>query len=84
VLEREVVGRQGAHHVEQQAAGQHDGALTLGRGIHADADAEFHVGGLELDGAGLRPDHHAGERLDRATRGDAAHGDAELVQELVT
>ena len=49
VLEREVVARQRADHVEQEPAGDHDGAVGGVGGLERDAHAELHVGGLELE-----------------------------------
>src|SRR4051794_24742508 len=82
VLERQVVLRQGPHDVEEEAAGEDNGALALDRGLGAYADAELHVGGLQLDAAcaGLKAD--AGERLDRAAGRHAARGHTEAAYEL--
>src|SRR5436305_5983934 len=48
VLERQLVLRKRANDVEQQAAGQDGGALTLDVRVDANADAELHVSGLKL------------------------------------
>src|SRR4051794_32283167 len=82
VLERQVVLWERAHDVEQQSPRQNDHAGPFDGGLGANAHAEFHVGGLQLHAAFLRLEADAGERLDRATRGDAANGDAETADEL--
>ena len=84
MLERQLVLRQRADDVEQQPAGDDDGAVALGLRLDRHADAELHVGGLELDASVARAQEDAGEGLDGAAGRDAAHGDAELLQELVT
>ena len=84
VLERQLVLRQRADDVEQQAPRQHDRALPLGRSFHLHTDADLHIGGLELHRAGVGAYEDAGQRLDRAAGGHAANRDAELIQKVLT
>jgi hypothetical protein len=70
--------RERAGNVEQQPAGDYGGAGTLNRGGDRDADAELHVGGLELEPAVFCAEEDAGQRLDCASGRGGANGDAEL------
>ncbi len=75
---------QGAGHVQQQPA-RHHGLARRGRiGLEPDAQAQLHVGGLELGASLLHADQHAGEGLDGAAGGSRAHGHAKAGEERFT
>ena len=84
VLERDLVLGQRAGHVEQQAPG--DNRLARGRRVRLerDAQAKLHVGRLQLGGALLYADEHAGKGLDGAAGGSRADGHAEAGEERFT
>jgi hypothetical protein len=70
--------------IDEQPARDDDRAVGAVAGLERDAHAELHVGRLELGAPLLDPDEDAGEGLDRAARGRAAHGDPELGEERFT
>ena len=59
-LQRDLVGRQGAHHVDQQARRQHDGAVAYDLALERHAQPDLHVGRSELDGSALGLELNAG------------------------
>jgi hypothetical protein len=84
VLERQVVLRQRANHVEEQAAWDDGLAGRRIGGLERNANAELHVGGLELRLSVVHAEEDAGERGNGTTRGRAAHSDAESSEERFT
>ena len=62
-LELHLPGRQRAHHVEEQAGGQHDRARARHRTVEWHAQADLEVGGTQLDGGVSRVELDTGERL---------------------
>src|SRR4051794_20744166 len=85
VLQTEIIVRKGTNDVQQEPARQDDRvrpALDLRVDLHADAD--LHVGGLQLHRPALFADEHTRERLDRAARRDTARGNAQSSEERFT
>ena len=54
------------------------------RGFEGYANAELHIGGLELGLVVVHAEQHAGEGGNGTTRGCAAHGDAKSSEERFT
>ena len=82
-LERELVGREGAHDVDQQARRQDDGALADDVALERHAEPDLHVGGAQLDPVARRLELHARQRLHGAAGGGRAGDGLELVEERV-
>ncbi len=84
VLERQIVLRQRADHVEKQPAG-HDRLAGRGRhGLELHAQAQLHIGGQELRLPVVNPDQDPGERLNGAASGRGPDRDAQAGEKRFT
>ena len=79
-LERHRPVGERAGDLDQQPAGQDDGAGALDLALEADVEAELHVGGAQA-GLAVGGDQDPGERLEGGAGGDGAGDDEERVEQ---